>query len=400
MDDSASGSKRKRDLRQDATEPEVFLYEGGEIAWEQRIEITRVRIGPQVEEIPFGTFQGCTNLTEVQFDEGALQVIGESAFAGCTALRGVTIPSSVTELGTNAFYYCRNLTELHLNDGLRTIGDGAFNHCGQLRSVTIPSSATKLGAYLFWSCHNLVNVQLNEGLQCIDVRAFHACTALRCVTIPSTVTKLGRWAFDHCSYLSDVIFLGGQRLLNEEFLARRLSDEEGILRQEVVGILTDDGSAFRGCPLTRVKISISWAVSERIARLPFERRLSVEERIRNLLRLELVPDGNVVAHFPLVRRYAAAEAEDDSDSEAEEMAVDIQDTNNATARSVYQLLKLIAFHELKESSILIELAMWKSMVDGDRSHADCRVAIPGPAKSLIMEYCGFAGFLRPAMDGA
>ncbi|EJK61666.1 hypothetical protein THAOC_17804 [Thalassiosira oceanica] len=80
--------------------------------------------------------------------------------------------------------------------------------------------------------------------------------------------------------------------------------------------------------------------------------------------------------------------------------VDIQDTSNETARSVYDVLQLITFHELKESSILIELAMWKSRIDGDEARADCRVAIPGPAKSLIMEYCGYAGFLRPAIDGA
>ena len=46
--------------------------------------------------------------------------------------------------------------------------------------------------------------------------------------------------------------------------------------------------------------------------------------------------------------------------------------------------------------------MWKSRVDGDRerARADCRVAVPGPAKSLIMEYCGFAGFLKTTTDGA
>ena len=67
-----------------------------------------------------------------------------------------------------------------------------------------------------------------------------------------------------------------------------------------------------------------------------------------------------------------------------------------------QILSLIAFHELKESSILLELAVWKSRVDWATSvpRADCRVEIPDPAKSLIMEYCGFAGFLEPAIEGA
>ena len=67
---------------------------------------------------------------------------------------------------------------------------------------------------------------------------------------------------------------------------------------------------------------------------------------------------------------------------------------------MYQVLQTIAFHELKEYSILIELAMWKSGIDGERARADCRVAIPGPAKSLIMEYGGFTGFLKITTDGA
>ena len=110
-------------------------------------------------------------------------------------------------------------------------------------------------------------------------------------------------------------------------------------------------------------------------------------------------DGNVVACFPLVSRESNDEADDDSGTEDGAM-FDIQDTNNETARSVYQLLQLIAFHELKESSILIELAMWKSRIDGEWARADCRVAIPGPAKSLITEYGGFTGFLKITTDGA
>ena len=119
-----------------------------------------------------------------------------------------------------------------------------------------------------------------------------------------------------------------------------------------------------------------------MALLSPEGRVSVEERIRNLSHLQLLHDGNVLACFPVICRESDNETEDDIDSEDEDEGVfDIQDTNNETARSVYQLLQLIAFHELKESSIIIELAMWDSIMDGDRARVDCRVAIPGPAKS-------------------
>ena len=105
--------------------------------------------------------------------------------------------------------------------------------------------------------------------------------------------------------------------------------------------------------MTRVKIPISWAVTERITGLTPKSRLSVEERIGSLPRLELMQDGNVLACFPLVGRESSEDGvEDGSDSEDEDIPQedklsDIQDTNNETARSVYQLLQLIAFRSSK-----------------------------------------------------
>ena len=47
----------------------------------------------------------------------------DNAFKGCSGLKSVTIPSSVTSLGKRCFYYCSGLT-----------------------SITIPSSVTSLGS--------------------------------------------------------------------------------------------------------------------------------------------------------------------------------------------------------------------------------------------------------------
>ena len=125
-------------------------------------------------------------------------------------------------------------------------------------------------------------------------------------------------------------------------------------------------------------------------RLPTVCKVSIVERIRDLPRLEL-NDGSVFACFPVVSR-----------AEGDDTHTEVQDTNNETAKSLYRVNQLIAFHKLKESSILIELAIWKSRIDREpvETRKDCRVSIPDPAKSLIMEYCGFAGFLEPAIEGA
>ena len=292
----------------------------------------------------------------------------------------------------------------------------------KLQSATIPSTVKKLCVRAFRCCYNLVEVRLNEGLPVIGDYAFEDCVELRRVTLPSSAIELVGNAFNGCSNISEVIVLDGKRLLNQEFVdCGFLREEKGLLNREEVAelFLDEDGEfVFRGpavigemildgyddrreFPLILVKISISWAISERMTRLPRKCRLSVEDRIHNLRLLEVQQDGNVLACFPVVRMTPGDEADDDSEDWAE-AAFKVQDTNNETARSLYQVLQLIAFHELKESSILIELAIWKSRIDGATSvtRADCRVSVPDPAKSLIMEYYGFAGFLEPVIEGA
>ena len=393
LDMAGGGSKRQRVLQDDV----FFLYEGGEIAEERRRELTRVRIGAQVKDIPPRTFQGCTNLTAVQFEEGALHSIGESAFHSCKALPQVTIPSSVTTLGEWAFFDCINLARVQLNEGLEVIGDSAFYGCNALQQVTIPSSVTKLDGCAFYECINLAHVQLNDGLQNIGNHAFNGCTALRSVTMPSSVTEMGNQVFYGCTNLTEVILLDGDILLNQGFLDRGLFSGQGVLNQKRLNEMmmgrTNAMYSFAcyDCPLTAIKISIPRALSQRMARLPQECRLSVEGRIRDLRRLELTQDGNILACFPVVITASDDNFLDDT--------VDIQDTNNQTAESLHQVLRLISYHELKESSILIELAMWKLRLDEDLARADCRTSVPDTAKSSIIEYCGFAGFLEPVIEG-
>jgi len=404
----------------DASETEVYLlYKGGEVADELRSRLTHVRVAPHVKEIPNGAFRGCIDLVVVKLNEG-LQVIGDAAFAECIVLQRVAIPSTITEWGHCAFSSCRSLTNVQLCEGLKVIGKHAFEYCASLRSVTLPSTVIKLSYGAFFGCSGLIELKLNEGLQHIGADAFFLCVALQSVTIPSTVNKLDRGAFVDCMDLSEVI-LSGERFLNHEFLASGIfNKEQGLLNEGAIDkmLFDEDGDfAFDG---TNVKISIPWALSERLARLPHECRVSVDERIRNFRRLELTEEGNVLARFPDVSMASDDEAEYGSDSDTEGYGSDsdtewssyteaecedpekVQDINLKTARSLYQVLQSIAYHELKEASILIELAAWKSSIDGAASvpRAGYRVPIPDTAKILIIGYCGFAGFLKPAIEGA
>ncbi|EJK57677.1 hypothetical protein THAOC_22254 [Thalassiosira oceanica] len=439
--------------RTGSSAPGVLIYKG-RVEGKHSFDTTRVRIAPHVIELGDRAFYDCPNLVEVQLNEGlrligkgafancnelrrvtmneGLQLIGKYAFAYCSELRRVTIPSTVTKLSNSAFNSCFKLAEVELNEGLRTIGICAFSGCSALRSVNIPSTVTELNRDTFYSCSSLVDVllnegricafsgcsnlekvQINEGLQFIAGGAFRFCKALKSITMPSTITNLGDGAFDGCKNLAEVKLAamhslaartlpnwsswGGKRLLDKEFFSRSVLNEDlgQLLNIELLDVLSvfEDKSAIRGCPLTTVKISVSWALSERMARLSPMHRLSLGERICDLPDVELMKDGEILACFPV--EHGAAAADDDEIDELDFAEVD-------TTRSLYKILQWIAFHELKESSILIELAVWKSRIDGTAclSREDCRAPIPDTAKSSIMDYCGFTGFLKPSIDGA
>ena len=359
------------------------------------MEITpfkEVNLPSSVTKLGESVFEGCLNLVEVQLRKG-LRSLGDDAFYGCEALQQVTIPSSVIKLGSHAFDDCTNLTKVQLNEGLQVIGDYAFSCCTALQSVTVPPSDSKLGRYAFLCCSKLADVQFHEGsLQIIEGRAFQDCTGLQSVAVPSSVTDLQGGAFNSCANLTEVILLGGRRLLNQRIFDRGLLSGEEALNKgrpnEIIG-----WNSFFNCPLLNtIKISTSRVLSERIERLSNECRISIIRRICGLRCIELARRGDVLACFSLYHTAPDFEAGIDG-------SIEVHDKNNQAAESLHQLFRLISFHELKESSILIELAMWKSRFDGAQARADCRIPVPDPAKRLIMEYCGFTDFLESAIEG-
>jgi hypothetical protein len=62
-------------------------------------------------------------------------------------------------------------------------------------SVTIPNSVTSIGSDAFTSFTALSNVTIPDSVTSIGERAFQGCTALTNVTIPDSVTSIGKKAF-------------------------------------------------------------------------------------------------------------------------------------------------------------------------------------------------------------
>ena len=170
-------------------------------------------------------------------------VICDYAFLWCEDLRGIALPSSVTNIGNGAFSSCRYLREITLPPSVTSIGDGAFLSCENLREITLPSSVTNIGDRVFSSCRNLREITLLPSVTGIGNEAFRSCKNLCGITIPSSVTSIGDSAFCWCENLkeinipSSVISIGYQTFSSCSNLQRINVAESNKFYKTIDGVL-------------------------------------------------------------------------------------------------------------------------------------------------------------------
>ena len=148
-------------------------------------------------------FRGCSGLRSVTIPE-SVTTIGDNAFRGCSGLRSITIPESVTSIGNYAFRGCSGLTSVTIPESVTSIGNYAFSGCSGLTSITIPESVTSMGSFAFADCIRLTSITIPESVTTIGNGAFNDCSELRSITIPESVTSIGYYAFSGCSVLRSI----------------------------------------------------------------------------------------------------------------------------------------------------------------------------------------------------
>ena len=175
----------------------------GDFAFAECSGLTSLTLPSSVTSIGDGVFSGCRGLTSLTIPSGVTS-IGDYAFSGCSGLTSLTIPSGVTSIGDLTFNGCSGLTSLTIPSGVTSIGDMAFEGCRGLTSMTIPSSVTSIGNYAFIGCSGLTSLTLPSSVTSIGDGVFIGCSGLTSMTIPSSVTSIGESAFRDCSGLTSL----------------------------------------------------------------------------------------------------------------------------------------------------------------------------------------------------
>ena len=185
----------------------VSEYQINDYAFEGCTSLTSVTIPDSVTGIGSHAFDGC-RAEIIWGGTPAITEIGDYAFTGYAGTN-ITIPDSVTSIGSSAFYSCGSLTAITIPNSVTSIGDGAFEDCDSLTSVTIPNSVTSIGSSAFHSCGSLTSVTIGNGVTSIGSSAFSWCTSLTSVTIGNGVTSIGERAFAECNSLTSITIPDG-----------------------------------------------------------------------------------------------------------------------------------------------------------------------------------------------
>jgi hypothetical protein len=166
--------------------------------------LTSVTVPPTLTSIGSQAFNGCANLSTINLSSTSVTMINTEAFQSCAALTSISLPASLTSIGDNTFQGCSNLVSINLSaTGITSLG-GIFNGCASLASVLLPTGLLAIGG-TFNSLSALTSLVIPSGVTSIAASAFSNCTSLSSVNLPSGLLSLGNTVFNGCSALTSIV---------------------------------------------------------------------------------------------------------------------------------------------------------------------------------------------------
>ncbi len=185
-----------------------FLYSDGELLITGEGCITDATFnGSNDVSTKYPWYKHRTSVKKITVGEG-ITVVGAYIFASTNAT-SISLPSTLTQIGSYAFYNSDKLTGFELPATIKLIGTGAFSNCQILASIYVPYGAS-ISTEAFMSCPNLKTAIISSA----GYQSFRYCNSLHTVTILNPTMTVDKWAFANCSNVTTFYFAGTEAQWN------------------------------------------------------------------------------------------------------------------------------------------------------------------------------------------
>ena len=161
-------------------------------------------IPASIVSIGESAFDSRTGLKELILPSG-FKTIGESAFRACSGLKMVYISETVTSIGQAAFGLCSEIESIVVDENNKVL-DSRENCNAIIKTSTnqllagcqntfIPTSITEIGSYAFFHANKLEYILIPSSVTSLGDYAFYGCSSLKyMVSMPTTAPSLGEYS--------------------------------------------------------------------------------------------------------------------------------------------------------------------------------------------------------------
>lgn len=262
--DSSFNTDLDLDTWKDMTDWNLTLFGPWGDDYSKNVKVTDID-GVPVHKVYDG-FAG-TDIESVDFSETSIKMIVSlfssttGTFEGCTKLKTVTLPDTVTQFYSQTFKNCTALEEINIPKSIQVIQPQEFLGCSSLKTVDFRgTSVVRLCEEAFKGCTSLASVYLDEPENLsIDAYAFQDCTNLETVNCSKTnISSIENYAFYNCSKLKKIDLSSSTMEQTGQSIFRACTSlEEVILPKTLkeINYLTFSGTAIKTLDLRETAIT-------------------------------------------------------------------------------------------------------------------------------------------------
>ena len=172
--------------------------------------IKQLVLGGELLDIPQSCFMGCSGIEEVIFEDGnKIATIGTDAFQGCSSLKSIELPATITSVPMNLLLGCSKLESVNFLGEITSIQQSAFNGCAALHNFTFPATLKTIAASAFYNSGLTGVIELPEGVTSVGTNAFAGANAITGIKLPSTLATIGNAAFGPIENLASIELADG-----------------------------------------------------------------------------------------------------------------------------------------------------------------------------------------------